>query len=173
MQNTTAEIILNQTSPDYTMYIDYDGDNITDEEKSPDSIETNYAPNATIILPENNSTYDYGEEITFKGNGTDPEDGNLTNTSLVWTSDKDGFIGIGNEFNTANLSAGRHYITLRVNDTLGQINTSTISIFIRDTQPNMFIDILKEDETPGVGHHTSIIETSANDKSFDVICFVW
>ena len=161
-ENTTATVNLNRTATNYTMAIDYTGDNITDETKDPDSIETDYAPTATINSPVNNSTYLFGEEIVFNGTGIDPEDGVLTNNSLVWFSDIYGMIGIGNEFNNSNLSVGKHNITLRVNDTLDQMNTSTVSIFIRSTQPDMFIDILKADETPGIEQHLAVIEALAD-----------
>jgi len=161
-ENTTAILPFNLTTTDYAMEIDYNGDGIINETRSPDFVYVDYMPEAEIISPINNSTYLYGEEITFKGTGTDPEDGVLTNESLVWFSDLDGMIGIGNEFSNANLSIGRHNITLSANDSLGQINMSTISIFISTTQPDMFIDILKSDETPGVEQHTSVIETLAD-----------
>ena len=161
-ENTTATLLTNLTTTNYTMSLDYDGDDIVDETKSPDAVDVDYAPEGQIISPIHNSTYLHGEDITFKGTGTDPEDGVLTNTSLVWTSDKNGVIGFGNEFSDANLSVGRHNITLRVNDTLDQINTSIVSIFISSTQPDMFIDILKNDETPGIEQHTGVIETLAD-----------
>jgi len=129
-ENTTATVNLNKTTTNYTMEIDYNGDNITDETKDPDSLETNYAPTATIISPENNSTFVHGDEITFNGTGTDPEDGISTNTSLVWTSDIYGIIGIGNKFNTPNLSAGTHKIMLMVNDSTGLIDIDSVEITV-------------------------------------------
>ena len=162
-ENTTAILPFNLTTTNYAMEMDYNGDEIIDETKSPDAIKVDYAPKAEIISPINNSTYLCGEEIAFTGTGTDPEDGLLTNESLVWFSDIDSVIGIGNEFSESNLSVGRHNITLRVNDTLDQMNTSTVSIFIRSTQPDMFVDILKSDETPGIEQHTGVIETLADE----------
>ena len=129
-ENTTATVNVNKTTTNYTMEIDYNGDNITDETKDPDSIETNYAPTATIISPENNSIFVHGHEITFNGTGTDPENGVLTNSLLVWTSDLDGIIGSGNEFNTSNLSAGTHKITLMVNDSAGLIGIYSVGITV-------------------------------------------
>jgi PKD repeat protein len=129
-QNGTASIILNQTVVNYTMEIDYDGDGEIDEYQSPDSIETNSAPTATIISPENNSIFVHGDEITFTGTGTDPEEGVLTDLSLVWSSDTYGIIGTGNEFSTFNLSAGTHKITLRVNDSAGLSGLDSIEITV-------------------------------------------
>jgi len=137
-ENTTATVVVDsietykamKSMQTYTMEIDYNGDGDVDEHKSPDSIETNYAPDATIISPENNSLFVRGDEIAFNGTGTDPEDGVLTNTSLVWTSDINGIIGIGNVFNTTNLSAGTHAITLMVNDSADLIDTDSVEILV-------------------------------------------
>jgi PKD repeat protein len=141
LENTTASVYVNpinpveaystlMVSPDYTMEIDLDGDGVVDQTKDPDSIETNYAPTATIISPANNSVFLYGEKIAFNGTGTDLEDGILTNSSLVWSSSIDGCIGIGNGFNTTNLSAGTHVIELMVNDSSGQIGLDNITITV-------------------------------------------
>ena len=162
-ENTTATVKLNKTMPNYTMEIDYDGDEITDETKDPDSIETNYAPTATIISPENNSIIVHGDEITFTGTGTDPEDGILANSSLVWASDIYGIIGIGNEFNTYNLSPGRHNITLRVNDSAGLIGTDSMEIQIN--APDLTLnssDILFSNPNPAAGEIITINATIRN-----------
>jgi len=129
-ENTTATLPINLTTTNYTMYIDYDGDNVTDETRFPDLNVTNYVPTATIILPENNSAYNLGEEIIFSGNGTDPEDGILTNTSLVWISDINGIINYGDSFSISNLSAGRHTITLMINDSLGLMDDESVELLI-------------------------------------------
>ena len=129
-ENTTATVNLNRTAVNYTMAIDYTGNNITDETKDPDSIETDYAPTATINTPVNNSIYRYGDQIVFNGTGIDIEDGILTNSSLFWSSTLDGFIGIGCECNTTNLTAGTHIIALTVNDSSGQTNTDNVTLTV-------------------------------------------
>jgi 3',5'-cyclic AMP phosphodiesterase CpdA len=129
-RNTTANVSFNQTTTNYTMEIDTDGDGEIDEYKAPNSTETNYAPTATIISPENNSIFIHSDEITFDGTGTDLEEGVLTNSSLVWSSDIYGIIGVGNEFDTSNLSAGTHKITLMVNDSAGLSGIDSIEITV-------------------------------------------
>jgi len=62
--------------------------------------------------------------------GRDPEDGILTNFSLVWYSDINGAIGAGERFDTANLSCGAHRITLMVNDSTGLMSTQSIALTI-------------------------------------------
>ncbi|NQE45414.1 3',5'-cyclic adenosine monophosphate phosphodiesterase CpdA [ANME-1 cluster archaeon GoMg2] len=162
-ENTIATVNLNKTLPNYMMEIDYDGDEITDETKDPDSIETNYAPTATIFSPENMSTFVYGDKIAFSGTGTDPEDGLLTNSSLVWTSDIYGLIGAGNEFNTSNLSAGRYNITLRVIDSAGLIGTHSVEILVN--APDLTLnssDIIFSNPNPAAGESITINATIRN-----------
>ncbi|MCX9083992.1 MAG: metallophosphoesterase [Candidatus Methanoperedens sp.] len=134
-ENTIATLHVNITTENPKMSLDYNGDTITDETKYPNSIETNYAPTAAIITPEIGSIYNESEIIEFNGTGRDPEDGILTNTSLVWYSDIDGFIGSGERFGTVNLSAGSHIITLMVNDSMYLYGASSMTITIADTAP--------------------------------------
>jgi hypothetical protein len=76
--------------------------------------------------------WDQGQQATFNSIGIDREGRTLS--KLTWISDRDDVIGHGN-FTTANLSAGVHNITLLVNDSVRQVNTSNIVITVRDTVP--------------------------------------
>ncbi|RKX50988.1 MAG: hypothetical protein DRP25_04900, partial [Thermotoga sp.] len=131
-ENTTATLPINLTTTAYTMEIDHDGDGATDETEDPDFTVTNYAPTASIITPETGSIYNVSEPVEFNGTGRDPEDGILTNFSLVWYSDINGVIGAGERFSTKNLSAGAHRITLMVNDSTGLTSTQHIALTITE-----------------------------------------
>ena len=131
-ENTTATLPINLTTTAYTMEIDYDGDGATDETEDPDFTETNYAPTAAIIAPETGSIYNASEPVEFNGTGRDPEDGILTDFSLVWYSDINGVIGAGERFSTENLSCGAHRITLMVNDSTGLTSTQHIALTITE-----------------------------------------
>jgi len=149
-ENTTATLPINLTTTAYTMEIDYDGDGATDETIDPDVTVTNYAPTAAIIAPETGSIYNVSEPVEFNGTGRDPEDGILTNFSLVWYSDINGAIGAGERFSTANLSCGAHRITLMVNDSTGLMSTQSIALTITN------------DWTPGdLNHDGSITPADA------------
>lgn len=130
--DSRAHLQMNTTHTDYPLQIDLNNDGAPEVTESPDSIITDYAPTAIISSPANDSTWDQDEPISFNGTGIDAEDGALT--ELTWISDKDGIIGHGN-FTTSNLSAGVHNITLLVNDSPGQINTSKIILTVVDTKP--------------------------------------
>jgi hypothetical protein len=96
-ENTTATVNINQTSADYNMSMDYDGDDIIDDIIEPDYVETNYAPitaftytpaepfiNQPITFNASNSTddgYIASHEWSFgDGNTTTTPDPVITHT---------------------------------------------------------------------------------------------
>jgi uncharacterized protein (TIGR02145 family) len=90
----------------------------------------NQPPTAAISSPSNGASYTQGQNISFTGSGNDPEDGTLTGSSLVWTSDRDGQIGTGASFTKSNLSVGTHQITLTATDSKGLVGTTGIVMTI-------------------------------------------
>jgi subtilisin family serine protease len=94
------------------------------------TIRINRPPVASITSPANNALFPQGSAVAFAGTGTDPEDGALTGSSLVWTSSRDGQIGTGASFVTSSLSVGTHTITLTSKDALGATGTATRAITI-------------------------------------------
>ena len=95
----------------------------------------NEPPSVTIISPEDSSTFSVGGVITFQGKATDPEDGVLTGSSLVWTSSIDGQIGTGESFSTSLLSVGTHTITLMATDSDGNSASASINITVGSAGP--------------------------------------
>ena len=93
--------------------------------------EENQPPTASITSPDNNATFDAGETITFRGSATDPEDGELTGGSLVWTAEGLGQIGTGRQFTRSNLPVGEHTIVLTATDSDGATATATVMIDIK------------------------------------------
>lgn len=91
-------------------------------------------PTAQITKPQNNAMFSLGQMIQFQGNGTDPEDGTLPGSSLIWRSSVDGLLGTGTTLWKA-LSGSkcnniRHEITLEVTDSDGHKNTHPIVVFV-------------------------------------------
>ncbi|MEO8334225.1 MAG: PKD domain-containing protein [bacterium] len=80
------------------------------------SIVINRPPSVSISSPAPNASVAAGTSVTFSGSATDPEDGVLSGTSMVWTSSRDGQIGTGVSFATTSLSIGAHIITLTAKD---------------------------------------------------------
>ena len=95
--------------------------------------EANTAPVAEITSPSDGSSYTEGTSITFKGTGTDAEDGSLSGRSLVWTSDKDGQIGTGTSVTISSLSINTHKITLTVTNSNGNTAKDKINIEVTES----------------------------------------
>jgi len=99
--------------------------------------EPNQPPTAEITSPQDGAAFQEGEDVTFEGSGSDPEDGALTGGSLVWESDLDGEIGTGESFTTSSLTVGDHTVTLTATDGDGATGTATVSVTVEAAQqPN-------------------------------------
>jgi len=90
----------------------------------------NQAPSASISAPANGSSFTLGQTVNFSGSATDPEDGPLGGSSLVWRSSINGQIGTGETFGTSALSVGTHTIRLIATDSQGAADTASISVTI-------------------------------------------
>lgn len=90
----------------------------------------NQAPDVTISAPADGATVDEFMSISFEGNASDPEDGVLTGSALVWTSSIDGNIGTGTSFARSDLSAGNHVITLIATDSEGGSGTAGVDLTV-------------------------------------------
>jgi hypothetical protein len=82
-------------------------------------------PTIIISHPEDGKTYPSGATVPFMASASDPQDGTLSGSSIVWTSDIDGQIGTGESISYA-LSDGIHVITATATD--NDANTGTDSI---------------------------------------------
>jgi hypothetical protein len=105
----------------------------TDTITLPVTVGTGY-PTAKILLPATGTNFPSGTTVYFLGQGTDPEDGDLTGASLVWTDSLDGFIGTGItpsavlSGSTCGITA--HDVTLTVTDSTGRTHSHTIEVRI-------------------------------------------
>lgn len=105
---------------------------------------TNSPPTATITAPSDGARFLEGEAITFSGSGTDPEDGSLSGSSLVWTSDLDGRLGTGTGFDRSDLSVGTHEITLTATDADGAPGSVSVSITVQRLTPTTLADVVAD-----------------------------
>lgn len=89
---------------------------------------------AQIISPADGTLVSIGNLVTFIGTGTDPEDGNLSGSSLAWMSDTDGDLGTGEKVKVSlsGSSCGfkEHVVTLIVTDSDGKTARHSIRVFV-------------------------------------------
>jgi hypothetical protein len=86
-------------------------------------------PAATILTPEDGGIRSASAPVTFLGGATDPQDGTLSGSALVWCSSLDGEIGTGQSF-SATLTEGAHLVILTATDADGNTDTDQISLTI-------------------------------------------
>lgn len=96
----------------------------------------NTAPVAQITSPADGSIFTSDDSITFSGSGSDNEDGDLSDKSLVWRSDVDGMIGTGETFTSETLSESNHEITLTATDSEGETGMDSVSITVNSAPDN-------------------------------------
>ncbi len=126
---------------------------------------TGEAPVVEITNPVSGSSFTQGENITFSGNSTDAEDGNLTGNSLVWTSDKDGQIGTGASFSYSDLSINNHIIKLTATDHDNNKTSKEISISITE-KPTPSVPILISPANNSSGNSTiTSLSWNASDRA--------
>lgn len=87
-------------------------------------------PVASISSPEDDSEYQIGSDILLEGSAVDMEDLRLPSEAYVWSSDRDGQIASGPANLVADLSPGRHTISLEVTDSDGQKGSASVRIFV-------------------------------------------
>ena len=94
-------------------------------------------PYAVIITtPQDGASFESGEEVRFAGSAMDFQDGELIDSSLIWTSDKDSEIGEGKECEKIDLSMGIHTITLTATNSQGERAKATITITVGEEAVN-------------------------------------
>ncbi|MEP6835505.1 MAG: S8 family serine peptidase [Gemmatimonas sp.] len=112
----------------------------------------NQLPSVIISSPAAGTSVVQGTTLTFTGSATDPEDGTLGGSSLVWTSSLNGQIGTGTSFALSSLSIGAHLITLTAKDANGATSVATRTINISANQaPSAFISTPSNNATVEVG----------------------
>lgn len=102
---------------------------------------SNSPPEASIEAPVDEANFDEGVTIGFQGSATDPEDGDLRGSALVWESDLDGQLGTGESASTAGLSVGHHVVTLAATDSDGAEDTDQIGVRVRPPGESITVDL--------------------------------
>jgi hypothetical protein len=100
------------------------------EDGGPGDAGVGQPPKAQINHPGDMEKRPANMPIPFIGVGTDPEDGDLSGASLVWTSNLTGTIGTGKQFN-APLTVGTHVITLTVTDKDKNSANASLTLYIQ------------------------------------------
>src|SRR5680860_872227 len=87
----------------------------------------NTPPTVSILSPEDGATFLGGESITFEATASDEEDGPLTGSRVVWSSNLDGRMGTGTSL-TATLTTGSHTVMVIATDTDDERGTDSVLV---------------------------------------------
>ncbi|MGW8281856.1 MAG: PKD domain-containing protein, partial [Gemmatimonadota bacterium] len=133
------------------------------------SIRINAPPTATITAPADGSSFTESTNVSFRGTGIDPEDGALSGSELVWTSDiqPGGQFGTGSPTNENGLIVGTHVITLTVTDSDGATGTDQISVTITppaNQAPTASITAPSQDTTATQGDVVAFAGTGSDPE---------
>lgn len=91
-------------------------------------------PFVNVMTPDTQTSYRKGATVILHSSGWDLEDDALDGTSILWTSNVDGFVANGRLASTKNLSVGVHVLTVRATDSGGLQKTDTTTITITNRQ---------------------------------------
>ncbi len=93
-----------------------------------------------ITSPQDGDTFSFEEYINFEGNAQDNEDGEITGTGLVWTSNlESSTLGTGKKISINSLSLGEHLITLTATDSNGVFEKDFITITVESLLPEQLL----------------------------------
>ena len=135
-------------------------DGVQDSVSTPITINAGSVPTATILTPNNNLHFRAGDVISYSGDGTDPDDGDLPNSAFTWNIDflHDGHVHPGTPVHGVTggsftiPSSGhdfsgntRYRITLTVTDSDGL--SSSRSVVVRPRKVNLTFDTVPSGRT--------------------------
>lgn len=121
----------------------------------------NNAPALSIRTPSDGQLFTGVQSVFFQASAVDAEDGRLDGASIAWSSDRDGFLGTGEEVVVlaSDLSEGVHSVTATATDTAGAATSASVTIEVARVaappdvdDPVLLLDRLIEDvEQAGLG----------------------
>lgn len=111
---------------------------------SPDVLQQNspLAPDtvtAAIGSPVSGESFSQDQIVLFSGSAVLGSSGQISRENLVWTSDQDGIIGVGNSFKRSGLSAGNHIVTLTATASSGEVGTAATQLAIEPNANSMAV----------------------------------
>ncbi|HEX6884224.1 MAG TPA: hypothetical protein VF530_12670 [Planctomycetota bacterium] len=92
------------------------------------SSSSNRPPAVVIEAPFTGNSFEEGVAVELTGSASDPEEGPLDGTRLLWSSDVDGMLGSGTSVTVPALSLGAHGIRLTATDSAGASASATVHV---------------------------------------------
>lgn len=90
-------------------------------------------PAVLLMQPPDDLRLRPGQALFMQGAASDPEDGPLAGSVLVWTSDIDGELGSGEALAVNGLSSGHHRLTLAATDSDGVEGEANVDVYVGES----------------------------------------
>jgi hypothetical protein len=90
----------------------------------------NHRPSVEILAPQAWETYVVSQTVALQAQVSDVEEGSLEPEQISWRSNLDGQLGQGARLSLADLTAGRHTITVNVEDGEGARASESVRIWV-------------------------------------------
>lgn len=112
----------------------------SDTSDAPFSVQAK-GPSFAIAAPADRATLPANETVVLQGSGFDPEDGELPDAALTFTSSLDGVLGTGRQVLVNRLATGVHTLTLAGSDKHGNPAQTSIVVTVGAVagEPNLIL----------------------------------
>ena len=95
----------------------------------------------SINAPSDNSSYTYGDNVTFSGSATVPSGATDESANIQWSSNRNGYLGGGASVSLSTLAVGGHTITAAVGNGTDPADKTSITVTINsDNVPPVAVD---------------------------------
>ena len=129
-------------------------------------------PTIAIEAPAGNDSFTTSDDISFLGEASDVDDGDLS-SSILWTSDRDGVLGTGASL-TKKLSRGTHVITASVTDSATTARTASLTLSVGNSPPAVSIQSPADGSTFSTSAQISFRATAGDFDQGDLTgSIVW
>ncbi|MFC1707003.1 Ig-like domain-containing protein [Planctomycetota bacterium] len=117
-----------------------------------------------ITSPDDGSTHNQNQSITFTATASDTEEGDLSD-KIHWSSDKDGTIGTGATVTSNALSEATHVITATVKDAPGLEDSQAVTVTVENPAPVISTITLARNRIEYVRGEEIVLSTTASDPN--------
>ena len=129
----------------------------------------NRAPTAGIIEPADGGEYSVANEISFSHGSSDPDEGDTTLLSILWTLDGN-VVSVDHSF-VREVAEGDHVIELRVEDPGGLSDTVEHAFSVTNLPPTAVINV---DKASGyAGEEFAFSAADSSDPEGDGLTYAW
>lgn len=133
LHTTSAQIDTSQLGGGQTIFrvLASDGANTAQADSAPFTVAAK-PPQPRILNPGDGARVHWGTLINFMGEATDPQDGGVSGSGLIWTNQKGMKLGTGAVLTRDDLPVGVNKITLTATNSAGLSASASVTVIVDD-----------------------------------------